>query len=218
MYETKDDKYGKGTIIQIEGFYSRQRDFENKHDIIKYIKWYTIAGSFKKYFKEAVLNMNIHIKCYYDTNFETINFGFLFPPENIDLDNGSKEYCKYIGPKTISVPFAENKSVEIEVKGALIGESQRDFIPDTYNLTGLWLCKDYMRIERQNEILESIFGGEYYYLNALIFANCKQFDLTANRSSVRQTTEEYDIAIKAIKDYLKEQVKNNNYWSNFLSK
>lgn len=218
MYDTIDDKQGKGTIIKIDDFKSRQRDFENKNDIIKYIKWYTIAGSFKKYFQQVVLNMNIHVKCYYDDDFTTIDFGFVFPPENIDLKDGSKEYCKYIGPEKIKVPFAENQAVEIEIVGALIGEAQKDFIPDTYNLTGLWLCKDYMRIERENELLESILGGEYYYRNALIFANCQQFDLTANRSNVRQSTEEYDVAVEAIKKYLKEQVKNNNDWSNFLDK
>ena len=218
MYETNEAENGEGTIIRIEDFKSKQVIFERKDNIISYIKWYTIAGSFGKYFKKAISNMNINIKCYFDEEFETIDFGFSFPPENTDLSDGSKEYCKHIGPETIKVPFAENRFVEIEIIGALIGENKKDFVPDTYNLTGLWLCKDYIRIERQNEILESILGGEYYYRNALIFVNCQQFDLTANRNNVRRTTEEYDIAVDTIKTFLKDQVKNNQDWSVFLDK
>jgi len=218
MYETTEDFEGKGTIIKIEGFSSKQNIFEKKEDIIKYIKWYTISGSFGKYFNNGLMNMNIHLKTYYAEEFESIDFGFSFPAENIDLIEGSKNYCKHIGPKVLKVPFAENKFVEIEIVGALIGEGQKDFIPDTYNLTGLWFCKDYMRIERQNEILENILGGEYYYRNALIFVNCKQFDLTANRNNVRQTSEEYDVAVEAIKSFLKDEVKNNDDWSKFLDK
>ncbi len=74
-------------------------------------------------------------------------------------------------------------------------------MPETYTHMGLWLCKDYIRVERNNKLLEDVLRGQYYYRSLLIFANCQSFDLTANRNNIRQDNEEYDLAIKAIKDF-----------------
>lgn len=59
---------------------------------------------------------------------------------------------------------------------------------------GLWLAKDFIRIERNNAILERAFGGQYYYRNFMILANSQNFDLTANRNNIRTSDEEYDLA------------------------
>ena len=80
----------------------------------------------------------------------------------------------------------DGKEVTVELVGALLGESLRDIVPHTYSHMGIWLCKDFIRVERSNEILEDVFGGQYYYRSMLLFANCQQFDLTANRNDVRK--------------------------------
>ncbi len=71
-------------------------------------------------------------------------------------------------------------------------------------MMGLWLCKDYIRIERFNELIEEVFGGQYYYRSMLLFVNCQQFDLTANRNNIRSDQEEYDLALDKIKDFIEE--------------
>jgi hypothetical protein len=98
----------------------------------------------------------------------------------------------------------EDKSVKVEIIGALLGDNERDVVSHTYTQMGLWLCKDYIRIERDNEILENVFGGQYYYRSLLIFANCQQFDLTANRNNIRTDQEEYDLAVSGIKEFCKD--------------
>ena len=67
--------------------------------------------------------------------------------------------------------------------------------------TVIWVCgycKDFIRIERNNKILEEAFGGQYYYRSLLLFANCQEFDLTANRNNIRSDQEEFDVAVGGI--------------------
>ena len=114
----------------------------------------------------------------------TLNYGFAFPDEQTDLDNGTDSVCKLFGPETIDCGQTEDgKKVTIEIVGALLGDVHRSIVPHTYSHMGLWLCKDYIRIDRNNEILESTFKGQYYYRSMLIFANCQQFDLTGQVSA-----------------------------------
>jgi hypothetical protein len=98
--------------------------------------------------------------------------------------------------------------------GAILGEENRGLIPHTYEDMGLWLCKDFIRVERDNRIMEEVFKGQYWYRNMLIFANCQQFDLTANRDNIR-TDEEYYLAITGIKKFI-EAIKSNPAWISYI--
>lgn len=69
-------------------------------------------------------------------------------------------------------------------------------------MMGLWLCKDFIRVERDNAYIEAVFKGQYYYRAMLVFANCQQFDLTANRNNIRSDQEEYFKVITGIKEFL----------------
>ena len=89
----------------------------------------------------------------------------------------------------------------LQIVGALLGENLRKIVPDTYTHMGLWLCKDFIRIERTNKILEDVFKGQYYYRTFLIFANSQNFDLTANRNDIRTDQDEYDMVVEQIKDF-----------------
>lgn len=145
------------------------------------------------------LNLQIHLFQY------PLPYGFRFPEEQLAFDNGAEGICKLLGPSTIECGTTEDgKDVKVEIVGALLGDTHRNFVPHTYTHMGLWLCKDYIRIERNNQILEDVFKGQYYYRSMLIFANCQQFDLTANRNNIRTEQEEYEIAVKGIKDYCKQ--------------
>jgi len=138
-----------------------------------------------------------------------IPFGFKFPNEDTDLSKGSSKYCKIFGPKTIECgQTKEETPVIINVIGAILGEDNRESIPHTYEMMGLWLCKDFIRVERNNLVMEDVFKGQYWYRNMLIFANCQQFDLTANRNNIRTDQEEYYLAIKGIRQFI-EELKNN---------
>ncbi|MDD5287608.1 MAG: ATP-binding protein [Dehalococcoidales bacterium] len=203
---------GKGTRIIVDGFEAKQTDFkfESLENLVQYILWYTVIGSFSQYFGSPK-RMDVELK---PANSPmptpiTIPFGFKFPNEDTDTSKGSNKYCKVFGPKTIECgKTQEGKPVILNIIGAILGEDNRELIPHTYEMMGLWLCKDYIRVERNNYITEEVFKGQYWYRNMLIFANCQQFDLTANRNNIRNDQEEYALAATSIKKFI-EEIKNS---------
>jgi len=200
--EVKGD--GKGTKICLDGFEAKQGDFEAIEKLIQYILWYTVVGSFGQYFGSP-RKMDVDLKPINLPTPISIPFGFRFPDENTDISKGTDNYCKIFGPKDIDCGETEEGTrVTVNIIGALLGETNRELVPHTYEMMGLWLCKDFIRVERNNSIIENVFGGQYYYRSMLIFANCQQFDLTANRNNIRSDQEEYDLAIEAIKRFVQE--------------
>ena len=194
----KDNTIGVGTRIRIDGFIAQQREFKVLDTLIEYVRWYTVLGSFGQYFSET-RTMDVEIKPADRYTTVSVSFGFTFPNEQADLEKGTADICRLIGPETIECGETDNgNEVKVQFVGALLGESLRGVVPHTYNDMGLWLCKDFIRIERDNKILEDIFGGQYYYRNMLLFANCQEFDLTANRNNVRRNDQEFEIAVAGI--------------------
>src|SRR3972149_7091984 len=203
-YQESDDTKGKGTRIYIDGFQAKQSEFASLDQLTQYLQWYTVLGSFGQYFNSP-RKMDVELKPT-DTSFPVIlPYGFKFPDEQINLDIGSDSACKLFGPKTIQCGSTEDgKTVTVEIVGALLGDTHRNFVPHPHTHMGLWLCKDFIRIERNNQILEDVFKGQYYYRSMLLFANCQQFDLTANRNNIRTDQEEYDLSIQGIKNFCRE--------------
>jgi hypothetical protein len=196
--ETEAD--GRGTLIKVDGFEAKHKEFSELSELINYIKWYTVAGSFGHYF-DTTRRFQIEIKPIGQLPV-SIPYGFSFPDEQADLSEGTETVCKVFGPETLNCgTTSEGRAVQVEIIAALLGEDQRSFVPHTYENMGLWLAKDFIRIERNNAILEKAFGGQYYYRNFMVLANCQQFDLTANRNNVRSSDEEYDIAVQKIAEW-----------------
>lgn len=194
---------GRGTKSLVDKFEAKVQDFEAPEALCEYILWNTVVGSFGNYFgnprkmdvtlKPAGMIPEIHIP-----------FGFKFPDENTDLSGGTHKFVKHFGPETVDCGKTEDGTeVSLEIVGTILGEGKRDIVPHTYEMMGLWLCKDYIKVERANNLIEDVFKGQYYYRSMLIFANCQQFDLTANRNNVRKD-EAYDLAAKAIADFIEK--------------
>ena len=202
-YEETDEVIGKGTRIRIDGFQAKQSEFKSLDTLTEYVRWYTVLGSFGAYFGSP-RSMSLGLKPADAYSPITIASGFMFPEENLDLSESTENVCKVFGPETVECGTTEDgKAVNVQIVGALLGETLRDIVPQTYSHMGVWLSKDFIRIERNNKILEDVFGGQYYYRALLIFANCQHFDLTANRNNIRTDQEEYDLAIEGIKKYCK---------------
>ena len=200
---------GKGTLIKVDGFEAKQKEFSDLSELINYIKWYTVAGSFGHYF-DSIRQFEIELKPIGQLPV-SIPYGFSFPDEQGDLDQGTETICKIFGPNTIDCGTTlEGRAVTVEIVAALLGEDQRSFVPHTYENMGIWLAKDFIRIERSNGLLERAFGGQYYYRNFMILANCQQFDLTANRNNIRNSDEEYDLAEAKIVEWC-ETLENNQF-------
>lgn len=200
-YEESDDTKGRGTRIVVDGFEAKQSDFSNIDELLKYISWYTIAGSVGPYF-DLDRKMQIKLRPASGGNVVSVEFGFQFPQENTDLATGTSGICKMLGPERLDAGVTtDGRSVELQLVGVLLGEENRSIVPKTYEQMGLWFAKDFIRIERNNPLLEKALGGQYFYRNFLIIANCQQFDLTANRNNIRTSGEEYELAAGAIEEW-----------------
>ena len=204
-YKYEEDTIdGKGTKIVVNGFEGKKSEFASIDVLDQYISWYTVVGSFGQYFG-IPKRMDVELQ---PTNRSTpisIPFGYKFPEENTDLSRGSENYVKIFGPTSIDCGETENGvKVTVNIIGAILGEEKRESVPHTYEMMGLWLCKDFVRVQRDNLIMEKVFKGQYWYRNMLIFANCQQFDLTANRNDIRSAQDEYFLAIKEIKEFVEK--------------
>lgn len=73
---------------------------------------------------------------------------------------------------------------------------------------GIWLCKDYIPIQRKNEWVNSK-GSEYTKLHA--FVNCQALRLTANRGSIENTPTEILQDLKSsVKEIYEEIVQSDD--------
>ena len=214
-YAEEEDVVGKGTRIKVDGFQAKQCEFESLDSLVQYLHWYTVLGSFGQYFNSP-RKMDVDIQPLNSISSVKLSYGFKFPDEQPDLEKGLETVCKIFGPKTIDCGITEDgKKVSIDVIGAVIGEEHRKIVPDTYSHMGLWLCKDFIRIERTNYLLEAVFKGQYYYRSMLIFANCQHLDLTANRNNVRTDNDEYDLAVAGIKIFC-DELKKSEFVTNYF--
>jgi hypothetical protein len=217
-YEESADKDGKGTRIFVDGFQAKQSEFASLDQLVPYLNWYTVLGSFGQYFNSP-RRMDVALKPIDSQSPVTLPYGFTFPDEQPELSQGTDSICKLIGPTKLTCGTTEDgNEVIVEIVGAILGENHRSIVPHTYSHMGLWLCKDYIRVERKNEILEEVFKGQYYYRSMLIFANCQRFDLTANRNNVRTEQEEYDLAVQGIKKFCADLWKDEFVQAFFTAK
>ncbi|MCL1632918.1 hypothetical protein M3N64_13410 [Sporolactobacillus sp. CPB3-1] len=83
-------------------------------------------------------------------------------------------------------------------------------IQDRY---GLWLCKDYIPVQRQNDWI-SEKGSEFTRFHA--FINCQDFNLTANRGSVANTPSEVIDDLQKVVSKLYEEITDSEDWANLI--
>lgn len=76
---------------------------------------------------------------------------------------------------------------------------------------GVWLCKDYMAIQRKNEWITSK-GSEYTKLHA--FVNCQGLRLTANRGSIENTPSEILADLRDAVREIYDEIIQSDDWSN----
>jgi hypothetical protein len=203
-YEVSPNTSGaRGTIVKVVGFDSRHSEFDDLKAIAQYLKWNTIGGSLQRAIRGAARSMQTNLRLPGMPAQVTLNNDFELPIEQPDIKLGTSSVVRMfpIAKDVDAGATSDGRSVSVDVLVILLGDQARDFIPDSLRDTGVWLCKDYIMVERNTKLLEDVTGGQYYYRSFLAFANCQQFDLTANRNNVRQD-EAYDLAMQAVEDQL----------------
>lgn len=140
-------------------------------------------------------------------DYEELEYGHVFPEESKKvadlfdkyLVEAPKWYCKkFVKTGSLkNMPEIEYQAIFV-VEGTKVKYSYNPMIRRSgYNAPagaytiqeryGLWLCKDFMPIQRKNEWITTK-GSEYTKFHA--FINCQDLRLTANRGSIENTPSE----------------------------
>lgn len=218
-----DETVPSGTSICIWGYNNNRRD-KFTHDQLKdYILWFTKFGSIEREFGiEKNSNVKLKFKGIDRRDFEELEYGHVFPKKSKKV---SDLFDKYIveAPKWYCKKFIKTGSLknmpEIEyhaifvIEGTKVKYGYNPMIRRSgYNAPagaytiqeryGLWLCKDFMPIQRKNEWITTK-GSEYTKFHA--FINCQDLRLTANRGSIENTPSE---VLQDLMDVVKEMYIN----------
>lgn len=203
-----EDSNIKGTKIIIWGYNNNRRDKFTHENLKDYIKWFTKMGSIEKEFNiNTNENVILELKGVDRTEYEKIKFGHYFPSDSDKVSQLFEEYLvdapKMYSKKIIREGHLKNyPEIKYEaifcIEGTKVKYGYNTMIrrrgynapAGAYTIQeryGLWLCKDYMPIQRKNEWITQK-GSEYTKFHA--FINCQELSLTANRSSIENTPSE----------------------------
>jgi hypothetical protein len=219
-----------GTRIELLGYNGNQRELF-RHSIVKdHILWFTKHGSWElESGKEAYKENRLFLKGLDQTKEEEITFGHPFPPETASVGQLLKQHkdlaAKYLVKRWwregVLPNYPEKKYQAVfylegdyAKRGAnwMLGYQGRPRQPGSYTVGeryGLWLCKDFIPVERANEWI-SEKGWEWTRFHA--FLNFQDFNLTANRGSVDNTPAEYLNDIEEVVRGLYEDIRDTPEW------
>lgn len=221
-----------GTEIIIKGYNNNRRE-KFTHAILKdYILWFTKFGSIESVFqKDDFKDVKLFLKGLDKNELEEISFGHVFPKESKDI---TELFAKYVvkAPdmycKRIIVKDGYLKSFP-EVRYDAIFSIEGNKVKQMYNPMikrrgkqaqegsytvqeryGLWLCKDYIPIQKKNEWITKK-GSEYTKFHA--FFNCQELHLTANRGSIDNTPTQYLDDMRKEVEKIYNEIVNSGDWS-----
>ena len=227
-YEVTNDESQHGTKIIIRGYNDNNQGGFSHEELKDYIYWFTRFGSFEK---EVCIKKyeNVFIRLsglgWKDREGETLKFGHPFPEVNTDIrklktsDKVSPlDYYvakwSFSNEPVIGIPgahidfvfFLEGDKAKRKYN-KMIHEPWTTWRPgqyDVYNRYGLWLCKDYILIERRNFWVSEKTEWTKYHA----FVNCKEFRLTANRGDLGNTPPHIlDAVEKTVKEIFSTRIK-----------
>lgn len=221
-----------GTKIEIWGYNNNRRERFTHDNLKDHIQWFTKHGAFDVIYSECKhKNVKLYLQGLEKSSEELIEYGHYFPSDSQSLDNLLKThlakapdyYCKKIirsfnlkSHPEISVQAIfsiEGKYVKYGYNNMLrrSGYSAPSGSYTAQERYGLWLCKDYMPIQRKNEWI-TFKGQEYTRLQA--FVNCQDFRLTANRGSIENTPTELLQDLEASVRALFNEIVESDDWTN----
>ncbi len=196
-----------GTSIRIYDYNGGERSMLVQEVVKDYIYWFTKFGSIERLFGlETLADLKIELKCLDADEFEELSFGHPFPAENADIDrlfeeHGTDAADLYVKRYMFRDRLRELPEVTydaiISVEGEqakrsynrLIGQRRRQDtgryrVSDRY---GLWLCKDFIPVQRINDWIVGFGTGSNSFTLLHGFINCQRLKLTANRGSIANT-------------------------------
>jgi hypothetical protein len=219
-----------GTTIVISGYNNNRRERFTHGRLRDHILWFTKFGSIERIFGiETYYGVKLHLKGLDRDDFETLDFGHPFPRESEHVSalfdkymiQAPHYYCRRKVVKDGSLPnhpevryhavfSVEGRRVKYDNNPML---RRNNYNPrDSYTVQeryGLWLCKDYIPVQRKNEWITTK-GSEFTKLHA--FFNCQALKLTANRGSVENTPAEILQDVESVVRKLYQDITEGDEW------
>jgi hypothetical protein len=229
---------GTGTEIEVIGYNDNERSKFIQSITKDYILWFTKMGSIERVFGiDTLKDFQLRLKCLDVDIYETIPFGHVFPLENSDINALFEQYGS--GAASLYVRREIRKRVRLrnhpEVTFDIIISIEGDEVKRRYNPQlrergrastgryrvldryGLWLCKDYIPIERVNDWISSFGTGSNAFTLLHAFVNCQFLKLTANRGDIANTDpkilDELKSEIQDIIGKLDAELQSNGYYT-----
>ncbi|MGG0185314.1 ATP-binding protein [Bacillus rhizoplanae] len=235
------DEATSGTFIIVRG-YDRNNTATFSHEFLKdYIIWFTAWGSVKpKIQAPKIPNCNLYLKGINRTEYENIPFGHSFPTECYNFTELRKKDERrpenhYVRSWIKSAPVNDHPQHTVQVIFYVEGDGAKRLHNemlkwhgrkragrysgnDQYNVSdryGIYLCKDYIPIQRKNE--EFAERSEWTKWHA--FINCQAFELTANRATVDNTPKKLlKCIIETAKQIIDAEIINTNEYQEFADR
>ena len=208
VHQEPSETAASGTIISIHGYNNNRRERFTHDRLRDHIYWFTKFGSVEGQFGlNRLTEVKLHLKGLDRDDFETLDFGHPFPAESKNIDALFDEHTiqapNYYSRRIITSGSLPNHpeikyNAIFSIEGRRVKYSENPMLRRSgYNAPegaytiqdryGLWLCKDFIPIQRKNEWITTK-GSEYTKLHA--FFNCQSLKLTANRGSIDNTPAE----------------------------
>jgi hypothetical protein len=231
-YEVEDTVLPPGTKIIVRGYNNNDQSRFSHGELKDYIYWFTKFGSFEKEITESGFdNISILLKGldWKENEPESLKFGHKFPEENTDIrkltgkDKVSPlDYyvARWVFPgepvigkpaTSIDMVFYLEGDMAKRKYNTMIHEKWQRWLPGEYTVQqryGLWLCKDYIPVERRNQwVAERTEWTKYH-----AFVNCQEFSLTANRRDLGNTSPDLlDAVENTVREIFKRIEQSNKF-------
>lgn len=203
-----DETYPVGTYIRIEGYNNNQRA-QLKQNIVKdYLYWYTVLGTVENQFPgRQARDFKVYLQALDKDEPEELLSGHPFAEENRNITQLFEIYGEEAADHYVKKYVYADQTLETmpEIKFDVVvyfegDEAKRKYNPmirmrknmsaGTYKVSdryGLWLCKDFVPIQRINEWITSFGTGSNSFGLLHGFINCQKLRLTANRGTIANT-------------------------------
>ena len=219
----------QGTFIRLIDFTpdsSRVIDEFQQKPIENYLRWFTVFGSFEHivHNEKAASPICLMLQGTDLDSPSVVEFGHKWPADDRTTLKSLKQkderrpfnfFCKTLRREGLAIEGGYKIDIAACFEGST-GRSDRDLGLRRQNRKGLytaeerygmWLCKNFIPVEKRFEWLSET-ESPFEFLAAkqlLLFINCEDFKLTANRGSVGNSAPELLQAVKkATLDFLEE--------------
>lgn len=233
-----EERYPRGTFIRIEGYNFNQSARLSQKIIKDYLYWFSILGTVETQFDgRAIRDFKVFLKALDVDTPEELKMGHPFADENCDVPELLKEYGENAADYFVKKYTYTNQSLRnkpqvkfdavIYFEGDEAKRKYNDMIrkkksreTGSYKVSdryGIWLCKDYVPIQRVNDWIPSFGLGSNSFGLLHGFINCQKLKLTANRGTISNTNLEVIDELREAIQGIIEEINDDLYDKDILS-